>query len=51
LIHTGAVVGVAHLKLIPEGGPQCSAMLTSEQPSVRLGNGTELIMTMQSLPE
>jgi hypothetical protein len=50
-IHTGAVVGVAHLKLIPEGGPQCSAMLTSEQPSVRLGNGTELIMTMQSLPE
>jgi hypothetical protein len=51
LIHTGAVVGVAHLKLIPEGGPQCSAMLTSEQPSVRLGTGTELIMTMQSLPE
>jgi len=51
LIHTGAVVGAPHLKLVPEGGPQCSAMLTSEQPSVRLGTGTELIMTMQSLPE
>jgi hypothetical protein len=51
LIHTGAVVGVQHLKLIPEGGPQCSAMLTSEQPSVRLGTGTEFVLTMQSLPE
>jgi hypothetical protein len=51
LIHTGAVVGVSHLKLIPEGGPQCSAMLTSEQPSVRLGTGTEFVLTMQSLPE
>jgi tetratricopeptide (TPR) repeat protein len=51
LIHTGAVVGVPHLKLIPEGGPQCSAMLTSEEPSVHLGTGTEFILTMQSMPE
>jgi hypothetical protein len=51
LIHTGAVVGVSHLKLIPEGGPQCSAMLTSEEPSVRLGDGTEFILTMQARPE
>jgi hypothetical protein len=51
LIHTGAVVGVSHLKLIPEGGPQCSAMLTSEEPSVRLGDGTEFILTMQAMPQ
>jgi hypothetical protein len=51
LIHTGAVLGASHLKLIPEGGPQCSAMLTSEQPSVRLGTGTKFVLTMQSLPE
>jgi hypothetical protein len=36
-IHTGAVLGFPHLKLIPEGGPQCSAMLTSEEPSIYLG--------------
>ena len=42
MIHTGAVLGVPHLKLIPEGGPQCSAMLTSEEPSVRLGTETEV---------
>jgi tetratricopeptide (TPR) repeat protein len=50
-IHTGAVVGAPHLKLIPEGGPQCSAMLTSEQPSVHLGTDMKLVLTMQSLPE
>jgi Tfp pilus assembly protein PilF len=51
LVHTGEVVGIPHLKLIPEGGPQCSAMLTSEQPSVHLGTEMKLILTMQSLPE
>jgi tetratricopeptide (TPR) repeat protein len=51
LIHTGAVVGAPHLKLVPEGGPQCSAMLTSEQPSVHLGTDMKLVLTMQSLPE
>jgi Tetratricopeptide repeat len=50
-IRTGAVVGVPHLKLIPEGGPQCSAMLTSEQPSVHLGTDMKFVLTMQSLPE
>jgi hypothetical protein len=51
LIHTGAVVGAPHLKLVPEGGPQCSAMLTSEQPSVHLGTDMKFVLTMQSLPE
>jgi tetratricopeptide (TPR) repeat protein len=50
-IHTGAVLGVPHLKLVPEGGPQCSAMLTSEEPSIRLGSETELVFTMQAKPE
>jgi hypothetical protein len=51
LIHTGAVVGAPHLKLVPEGGPQCSALLTSEQPSVHLGTDMKFVLTMQSLPE
>jgi hypothetical protein len=51
LIHTGAVLGVPHLKLVPEGGPQCSAMLTSEEPSIRLGSDAEFILTMQAIPQ
>jgi hypothetical protein len=50
-VHPGIVAGIPHLKLITEGGPQCSAMLTSEERSVHLGNGTEFILTMQSMPE
>lgn len=50
-VHPGIVAGIPHLKLIPEGGPQCSAMLTSEGRSVHLGAGTEFILTMQSMPE
>jgi tetratricopeptide (TPR) repeat protein len=50
-IHPGLVAGIPHLKLIPEGGPQCSAMLTSEEHSVHLATGTEFIMTMESLPQ
>jgi tetratricopeptide (TPR) repeat protein len=51
IVHPGVVAGVPHLKLIPEGGPQCSAMLTSEEHSVHLGTGTEFILTMQSMTE
>lgn len=50
-VRPGIVAGIPHLKLIPEGGPQCSAMLTSEEHSVHLGTGTEFILTMQSMPE
>jgi hypothetical protein len=51
IVRPGIVAGIPHLKLIPEGGPQCSAMLTSEEHSVHLGSGTEFILTMQSMPE
>jgi Tfp pilus assembly protein PilF len=51
VVHPGEVTGLKHLKLIPEGGPQCSAMLTSEERSVRVDSGTEFILTMQALPE
>jgi tetratricopeptide (TPR) repeat protein len=50
-VHPGIVAGIPHLTLIPEGGPRCSAMLTSEEHSVHLGTGTEFILTMQSMPE
>ncbi len=50
-IHTGAVLGVPRLKLIPEGGPQCSALLTSEEPNINLGSETEFVFTMQAKPE
>jgi tetratricopeptide (TPR) repeat protein len=49
-VHPGIVAGIPHLKLIPEGGPQCSALLTSEEHSVHLGTGSEFILTMQSMP-
>jgi Tfp pilus assembly protein PilF len=51
VVHPGIVAGIKHLKLIPEGGPQCSALLTSEEHSVHLGAGAEFIMTMQSMTE
>jgi len=46
-VHPGVVADLPHLKLLPEGGPQCSALLTSTDHSVRLGAGTEFILTMQ----
>jgi hypothetical protein len=51
VVRPGDVTGLKHLKLIPEGGPQCSALLTSEERSVRVDAGTEFIMTMEALPE
>jgi tetratricopeptide (TPR) repeat protein len=50
-VHPGVVSGIPHLKLVLEGGPQCSAMLTSEEHSVHLGAGSEFILTMEGLPE
>lgn len=47
LVHPGIVSGLPRLKLTPEGGPQCSALLTSQERSVHLASGTELIMTVQ----
>jgi tetratricopeptide (TPR) repeat protein len=47
-IHPGIVAGIPKMKLDPLGGPGCSARLTSSERSVRLGPGTDLILTRQS---
>lgn len=46
-VHPGIVLAAKGIKLTPEGGPQCSALLTSAESSVHLGLGSELILTMQ----
>jgi hypothetical protein len=51
IVRPGIVAGIPHLKLVPEGGPQCSALLTSEEHSVHLGSETEFILTMEVMPE
>jgi len=48
-IRPGIVAGIPKTKLEPLGGPGCSARMTSLERSVRLGPGTELILTRQSL--
>jgi hypothetical protein len=45
-IHPGIVVRMPDVKLEPEGGPECSAKITSTNRSVTLGTGSELILTM-----
>jgi len=35
-----------HLKLEPQGGPGCSARITSTDRTLRLGVGSQLILTM-----
>lgn len=47
-VHLGMVSGLPRLKLTPEGGLQCSVLLTSTERTVHLGTDTEFIMTMQS---
>jgi hypothetical protein len=50
-VHPGIVVGIPKMKLEPHGGPDCSTRMTSTNRSVRLGTGSELILTMQAAPE
>ena len=45
-VHPGIVVNMPAVKLEPEGGPGCSAKITSTSRSVSLGAGTELILMM-----
>ena len=45
-IHPGIVAGMPRIKLEPQGGPACSAKITSTGHSVRLGTGSELILEM-----
>jgi tetratricopeptide (TPR) repeat protein len=48
-IHVGIVAGIPNLKLEPQGGPACSASITSTEHSVHLGIGAQLILTMQTV--
>ena len=45
-VHAGIVVRLPETKLDPQGGPGCSAKITSTRRSVQLGPGSELILTM-----
>jgi len=45
-IHPGIVVGLPKMKLEPQGGPACSAKLTSSERSVRLGTGVVLLLAL-----
>lgn len=45
-VHPGIVVRMPHAKLEPEGGPGCSARITSTNHNIELGAGSELILTM-----
>ncbi|QNI33690.1 hypothetical protein H7849_07125 [Alloacidobacterium dinghuense] len=47
-VHPGIVVGLKGTKMTPEGGPQCSALLTSVGHSVRLDTGSVFILTMET---
>jgi len=46
-VHPGIVVGLKGIKMVPEAGPQCSALMTSTGHSVRLDTGSEFIFTME----
>lgn len=47
-VHPGIVVRLPFLKLSPDGGPSCSAKITSTHRSVELGPGVELVLGMYS---
>jgi tetratricopeptide (TPR) repeat protein len=46
-VHPGIVVGLKEVKMTPEAGPQCSALLTSTESSVHIGIGSEFILAME----
>ena len=50
-VHPGIVVNMPAVKLEPEGGPGCSAKITSSSRSITLGTGSELILTMSTIAE
>ena len=49
-VHVGVVLGLPKVKLDYEGGPGCSARITSTDRSVQLQPGSELILVVQSAP-
>ena len=46
-IHPGIVVRMPDVKLVPEGGPACSAKITSDRSSVTVGTGSEFLLSME----
>jgi thioredoxin-like negative regulator of GroEL len=48
-VHPGIVVRMPNVKLDPEGGPGCSARISSSNRTVQLAPGAELILTVQSI--
>ncbi len=48
-VHPGIVAGIPTMKLEPQGGPACSDKFTSSEGSVRIGVGSELLLTMQDV--
>ena len=49
-VHVGVVLSLPKMKLDYEGGPGCSARITSMDRSVQLEPGSELILIVQSAP-
>ncbi len=47
-VHPGTVVGFKNLTLEPQGGPQCSAKMSSTNRNVALGPGTLLVLAPRS---
>lgn len=48
-VHPGIVVRMPKVKLEPEGGPGCSARISSSDRTVQLGTGTEVILTVEKV--
>jgi tetratricopeptide (TPR) repeat protein len=45
-VQPGIVVNMPAVKLAPEGGPACSAKITSARSSVTVGTGSELLLAL-----
>ena len=45
IVHPGLIVGMPSLSLDPQGGPLCSAKITSKGRSVEIGAGAQFILT------
>ncbi|HTW80432.1 MAG TPA: aspartyl protease family protein [Terracidiphilus sp.] len=48
-VQPGVVINMPAVKLLPEGGPGCSAKITSTNHSVTVGTGSELLLSMEIL--
>ena len=46
-IQPGIVVNMPTVKLVPEGGPACSAKITSARNSVTVGTGSEFLLSIE----